>query len=142
MSGCTKILCVDDNPAVAEAVRCLVQMQHDLQWAGHLENADALVTEALRRTPAIILLDLDMPGRPAFDALRELSERAPGMRVIIVSGFVSQALIDQAFQNGAWGYVDKNDGPQAILEAIRRVQQNECVLDIATRDRDGTPWMP
>lgn len=130
MSALAKVLCVDDSAAVAEAVRCLVESQPNLEWVGHLLTADDLVTEAARLNPDIVLLDLDLPGRPAFEALAELMEREPNTKAIILSGFMSDALVDRAFDAGAWGYVNKNDGPQAIIAAIRRVQQNEFALDV------------
>lgn len=132
MSHTTKVLCVDDSAAVADAVRCLIESQPDLSWVGHLQTADALVSEASRLRPDIVLLDLDLPGRPAFDALGELMQGESNTRAIILSGFMSDALVDRAFDAGAWGYVNKNDGPQAIISAIRRVQQNEFALDLTS----------
>jgi len=130
MSATTRILCVDDSAAVADAVRCLIESQPDLQWVGHLQTADELVSEAERLRPDLVLLDLDLPGRPAFDALAALVRSESNTRVIILSGFMSDALVDRAFDAGAWGYVNKNDGPKAIISAIRRVQKDEFALDL------------
>jgi DNA-binding NarL/FixJ family response regulator len=130
MSDRCDVLCVDDNHAVAEALQCLIDSEDSLRWAGHLERADELLDTVAARQPAIVLLDLDMPGRPAFEVLTELTDAAPDTRVIIVSGFMSDALIDAAVDAGAWGYVNKNDGPGAIIAAIHCVREGGYALNL------------
>lgn len=125
------ILCVDDNPAIAEALRCMIENERGMSWVGHLETADRLTPEAQGLEPDVVLLDLDLPGRPAFDALAELVQIVQDVRVIILSGHMSERLIDQALDAGAWGYVNKNEGPGAVIQAIHRVIAGECVFDLA-----------
>jgi two-component system response regulator DesR len=116
-----KVLCVDDNSFVAEAIELKVLAQPDMQWLGWLSDAGGLVALARESSPDIILLDIDMPGRDPFDALRELYASCPRVRVIMLSGHVRRDLFDRAVDAGSWGYVSKDEDSETILSAIRTV---------------------
>lgn len=122
------VLCVEDNPRVASALRTKLSQLAEFEWLGWLPTADTLADRADNDNPSIILLDLDMPGRNPLEALAELSTRAPGVRVIIFSGHVRKDLIASAIDSGAWGYVSKNDGEEALLSALRSVVAGELAM--------------
>ncbi len=123
-----KVLCVDDNFLVAEGIRIKLMLTGGFQWLGQLADADHLVDEARRTQPDVVLLDIDMPGRDAFEALEELNRSNPHARVIMVSGHVRSELIDRAVEAGAWGYVSKGEGAETIVNAIRDVMENKFVM--------------
>lgn len=123
-----RVLCVDDNPLVADGVRIRLQLEGDgqsFQWVGHLQNADELVEAVQRTLPDVVLLDIDMPGKDAMAALAELAEAAPQVRTIILSGYAREDYLDRAVEAGAWGYISKNDAPEQIVEAVRRVMRGQ-----------------
>ncbi len=122
------VLCVDDNDLVAEGLRIKLTSAEDFHWIGHLATAEQLVETAYRLQPQVVLLDIDMPGRDPFQALQQLSELLPSVRVVMLSGYVQHGLIDRAIESGAWGYVSKHQGADSILSAIRQVAQGEFTL--------------
>ena len=131
MAGLTDtvgVLCVEDNPQVAEALRIKFNAESGYLWRGWLPNADRLVETTKRLCPSIVLLDLDMPGRNPFEALAELSRLCPDSRVVILSGHVRRDFIERALESGAWGYVSKNDNEDEILRAIERVVRGEIAF--------------
>ena len=128
-----RVLCVDDNPAVVDALRILLSRASHYIWAGWLSSGDRLVTTARVRLPHIVLLDVDMPGRDPFEAIRELSDECPEIRVIILSGHAHRDLINRAIQAGAWGYVAKSDGEGATLEALEEVSSGEFAMSPEVR---------
>lgn len=127
------ILCVDDNPLVADALRTKLSRIDGFTWRGWLSSADGLVERAQQDCPAIVLLDIDMPGKNPFEALEELCERCPTARVVVFSGHVRRELIERAVDAGAWGYVSKNDGENALVEVLRRVAADEFALSREAR---------
>ncbi len=131
------ILCVDDNPLVADALRIKFGRVEGFRWAGWLPSADDLVPTAMGECPGVVILDVDMPGRDAFEAVAELAERCPEARVIMFSGHVRQDLVDRAVEAGAWGYASKNDGEDALLEAIRNILAGEFALTPEVRETYG-----
>jgi DNA-binding NarL/FixJ family response regulator len=128
-----RVLCVEDNKQVADALRTHLSRDPRMEWVGWLPSADALVHTVASDDPAIVILDLDMPGRDPFEALAELSSDHSSARVVIFSGHVSAALVDRAIQSGAWGYVSKDDGQDALITAIERVHAGEFALSPGAR---------
>jgi DNA-binding NarL/FixJ family response regulator len=123
-----KVLCVDDNFLVAEGIRIKLALAGGFDWLGHLSDADHLLEQVQSLRPDVVLLDIDMPGKNAFEALEELSQTHPEARVIIVSGHVRADLIDRALDAGAWGYISKGDEADTIVSAIQKVMEGQCVL--------------
>lgn len=122
------VLCVDDNPQVAEAMRLKIDAEPGFAWTGWLPNANELVTKTAAGRPTIVLLDIDMPGRGAFEALAEVSRACPASRVVIFSGYVQRDLIERAVQSGAWGYVSKNDGDDELFAVMHKVAAGELAF--------------
>jgi len=123
-----KILCVDDNVAICEAIQIKLEMSEGIEWVGRLEHAGELTSEVKKLKPNVVLLDIDMPGKDSFEALEELGEACPEVKVMILSGYVQNELIDRAVEAGAWGYISKNEGTEVIISAIRRIAKGEFVL--------------
>lgn len=123
-----KVLCVDDNDLVAEGIMLKLQSNGRFQWVGQLRTAESLLEISWRRRPNVVLLDIDMPGKDAFDAMHELNELLPNVRVLMLSGYVQHELIERAIESGAWGYVSKNEGANIIVDAIERVAEGEFTL--------------
>jgi two-component system response regulator DesR len=124
------VFCADDNPLVTDALRYMIDGAPDLSWMGCAEDADKLIQAVARPggCPDIVLLDIDMPGKNPFDAIGELVGHCRETRVLMYTGLVQRDLIDRAIQAGAWGYVSKSDGQEALLEAVRRVLAGEIGL--------------
>jgi DNA-binding NarL/FixJ family response regulator len=116
-------MCVDDNDFVAEAIRRKLSLDQDFAWAGWLPEARDLVEKVKEAKADVVLLDIDMPGKDSFEALRELAAACPATRVIMLSGYVRTDYIDRAVEAGAWGYVSKNENTETILAAIRQVSK-------------------
>lgn len=131
------VLCVDDNPLVAEAITVQLRAVPDIQCIGCASNADELLTIAAMDCPDIVLLDYDMPGKPALGAIGELMNMCPETRVLIFSGFVQRELIDRAIDAGAWGFVAKVDAHEDLLTAIREVASGSFAFSPAVRALNG-----
>jgi len=123
-----RVLCVDDNFLVAEGIRIRLNLAGGFEWVGQLPDADNLIEQVQKGHPDVVLLDLDMPGKDAFMAMRELAEVAPDVRTIVISGHVRSELVDRAVEAGAWGYISKSEGPETIVAAIHQVVNGQFVV--------------
>ena len=121
----TRVLCVDDHAFLAEGLKTRLNAETDMECVGRLSTADGL-TSTVRETGAnVVLLDIEMPGQDAFEALRDLARQFPEVRVIMLSAYVRDSYIDAAYKAGAWGYLSKADDPDEIVDAIRRVSHGK-----------------
>jgi DNA-binding NarL/FixJ family response regulator len=123
-----RVLCVDDNATVGEAIASKLQRVEGMSGIGWLGEAGALVQVVSAECPDIVVLDLDMPGMSPFSAMEELAQACPRTRVVVFSGHVRAELIDRAMEAGAWGYVSKNDGEENLVWAVREAAAGRVAL--------------
>jgi two-component system response regulator DesR len=133
-----KVLCVDDNPLVVDALALKLSLLGGFEGLAPVSDASRLVEEVMRQAPDIVLLDLDMPGRDPLEALGELAAISTA-RVLIFSGHTRPDLVDRAIDAGAWGFVSKHADVETIVAAIRRVAGGEFLLapDSGTEPNDS-----
>src|SRR5688572_12964494 len=104
-----KVLCVDDNPLIREALQSKLQRAPSLEWIGALPDASDLISKVESECPAIVILDLDMPGPDPLLVLKRLSAQCPNTRVVVFTGHVRRDFVDRAIDAGAWAYISKNE---------------------------------
>jgi len=115
------VVMADDQPLVRLPLASWLRQTGDIKVVGEAGNADDAVTAALRERPDIVLMDIDMPGLLAFDAVRTIKSRCPRTRVIVLSGFFHDKYIEAALAAEASGYVTKGEPPDVVVSAIRTV---------------------
>lgn len=135
-TGRIRVLFVDDNDLVRHALATRLQREPWLTVVGQLSSADELPQQGVDAEADIVLVDLDMPGRDPFDAVQELRTRRPEARAVILSAHVRMDLIDRALQCGAWGYISKSAGLDAVIRGIRTVSEGDFVLGADLPDHD------
>lgn len=129
-----RVLCVEDNQLVADAISRKLEGDSRFQWLGWVDTAEALYETVSRTPPDVVCMDLDIPGQDTFAMVRGLGERCPSARVLMLSGHVRQDLIDNAVSAGAWGYLSKGEESRVIVDGLRRVAEGEFVLGTIARE--------
>jgi len=120
-----RVLCVDDNEEILWALGLHFSHTPDITIVGSLSSLAGLAAALNETKPDILVLDLDMPGKSPLEAMRELDGSGAATRTIVFSGHLRRELIERAMDAGAWGYVSKNDGEDALVTAIRAVMAGE-----------------
>jgi DNA-binding NarL/FixJ family response regulator len=103
-----RILIVDDHEMLREGLKTMLQTEPDFEIVGERDSADGLLEMAERTRPDIVLLDARLPGVSGPEACRRLTEAHPDIRVLIVTTFTDDELVDQCIAAGAKGYVVKH----------------------------------
>jgi DNA-binding NarL/FixJ family response regulator len=111
----------DDHPLVRQGLKAVLATEPDFQIVG--ETGDGLEAAQLteRLKPDILVVDLMMPGLSGLEVVRQVSQRSPGTRVIVLSMHSNEGYVLEALRNGASGYVLKDASAVDLVQAIRQV---------------------
>lgn len=122
------VLIVDDHAVVRQGLRAFFALQDDIRIVGEANNGQDAVRLAGELQPAVVLLDLVMPGMDGIATLTQIRECSPASRVLILTSFGEDDRAFPAIQAGAAGYLLKDIEPDALTQAIRNVHQGQSQL--------------
>jgi DNA-binding NarL/FixJ family response regulator len=125
------VVVVDDHPLFLAGLQQLFTKQPDFDLMGVAEDAVRLEAVLAQTTPAVILMDIEMPERDGITATAFVRKQAPGTKVVMLTGYDNPDLIFRAFKAGAVGYLLKNTRFKEILDTLRRVAAGELLLNPA-----------
>jgi DNA-binding NarL/FixJ family response regulator len=138
----TRVLLVDDHPMVREGLRGMLDGA-DVEVVGEAGTGEEALRAAAAHAPDVILLDLELPDLDGLTVLRRLRTLEKRAAVLVVTMHDDPALVRQAVENGASGYVLKGIGRRELLASLEAVRHGESVLDPsllrATLDGAGEP---
>ena len=124
-----RVLLADDHSLVRRGFRRMLEDDEAIEVVGEAANGEEAIamTNALR--PAVVVMDVAMPGTNGLTATKTIVARHPGVAVLMLSMHSEETLVRQALDNGARGYVLKNALDLDLAAAVRRVAAGETVLD-------------
>ena len=127
------IVIADDHAVLRESLTALLESQPDLQVVGKAANGAEALEMVQQRQPAVLVLDLFMPGGDGFEVLRTLDKANSRVAAVVLTGSENQADYVQVVRLGARGLVLKGEGPERLFAAIRSVANGELAFseDIA-----------
>jgi DNA-binding NarL/FixJ family response regulator len=113
------ILLVDDHQVVRQGLRALLKGESDLQVVGEAGDGLQAIQMVERLKPNVLVLDLMMPGVNGLEVTRQVHQRFPDTRIIVLSMHANEAYVLEALRNGAIGYVLKETGITDLVHAVR-----------------------
>jgi NarL family two-component system response regulator LiaR len=114
-----QVLLVDDHRMVREGLAVFLQVSDEFALAGQAEDGAEAVELCERLRPDVVLMDLKMPHMDGATATRLITERYPETKVIALTSFQEEGLVQSALQAGAIGYLLKNVTAESLGDAIR-----------------------
>jgi NarL family two-component system response regulator LiaR len=123
-----KILLVDDHTVVRSGLSKFIMVNKDLKLIGEAsDGAEAIQMVSLHK-PDVVLMDLMMPGVDGITATREIHQKYPLVKVIVLTSFADQNMVQGALQAGAIGYLQKNITAKELGNAIRSACAGKMTL--------------
>jgi NarL family two-component system response regulator LiaR len=110
---------VDDHAMVRSGLGAFLLTAPDLEFVGEASDGDEAIRLAAEVKPDVVLMDLVMPGVDGPTAIREITTCQPHVRIIALTSFPEEDLVQQALQAGALSYLLKNIGAAELATAIR-----------------------
>ena len=124
-----RILLADDQHLVRGALAALLALEADIEIVGQVADGAAAVETALRLTPDVALLDIEMPVLDGIAATARIRHRAPAVRVLILTTFGRPGYLRRAMDAGAHGFLVKDAPAGRLALAIREVHRGGTVVD-------------
>src|SRR5512136_2679703 len=131
----THVLLGDDHHIVRLGLMTLINDQPNMEVVGEAGTAQEDVRAVERLPPAVVLMDLRMPGEGGIEATRAITTRFPQTKVVMLTSFADDELVVRSIRAGAVGYVLKQVDNAELLRAIAAAARGEALLDPATTAR-------
>jgi two-component system, NarL family, response regulator NreC len=117
----TTIVLADDHSIMRQGLRVLLEAEPDFRIVGEAADGREAAPLVERLQPDVLVLDLMMPGLSGLEVTRQIRQRSPQTRIIILSMHANQGYVLQALRNGAAGYVLKKSTAAELVQAVRQV---------------------
>ena len=123
-----RILLCDDQPLFRKGLRILLSLQSDFEVVDEAADGAEAVELAKKHRPAVVLMDLQMPGLDGIAATRQVRAELPDCQVIALTTFDDDQNVFEALRAGAIGYLLKDVPPEKLFEAIRLSARGESFI--------------
>lgn len=131
----TTIILAEDHQIVRQGLRKLLEEERDLRVVG--ETGDGLeaaqLVEKLR--PDILVVDMVMPGLNGLDVIRNVRQRSPQTRIIVLSMHANEGYVVEALRLGASGYLLKESSSNELIRAVQAVMAGNRYLTTSLAER-------
>ena len=124
-----RVLICDDQEVVREGLRVMLRGASDIEVVGTAPDGAAAVALLDATRPDVLLMDLRMPGLNGIQATREIRQRRPGARVLVLTTYDADEWVFDAIRSGAAGYVLKDTPAEDLIAAIRAVAVGKTPVD-------------
>lgn len=132
-----RILIVEDSPLVRRGIRSLLETSTDprIEVIGEATNNAEAIAACDQLTPDIVLLDIRLPDGLGFVACKEILQRQPRTKIIVLTSHSTDSFVYEAVTTGVHGYLMKEIDPEGLFQAIKDVAAGKSILapDVTTR---------
>lgn len=129
------VFLLDDHDIVRRGLRALLESEDDIEVVGEAGTVAEGLAGVLEHRPDVAVLDARLPDGSGVDVVRELRDRAPGVRFLILSSYDDEETLVDAFSAGVAGYVLKQIAAQSLLDGIRDVAAGKSLVAPAVATR-------
>lgn len=130
-TGGITIVLADDHTVVRRALRLLLEEEPGFEVVAEAEDADAAVRYVRGHKPTVLILDLNMPGRPSLEAIPDIRESSPETQIVVLTMQKEPGFARQALQLGVLGYVLKEAADDELVQAVRCAAAGDTYLQPA-----------
>ena len=139
MDGKIKVMIADDQVILAEGIRSVLETDPGIEVTGLAFDGFDTLSKMEENTPDVVLMDIRMPNMNGVVATQSIKAKYPDVKVIILTTFDDSDYILNAINNGASGYLLKDIGSTALIDAVKNAYEGDTILPakIARRIADA-----
>lgn len=124
----TKIAIIDDHQLFREGVKRILEFEDSFEVVAEGDDGSEVLKIVEETHPDVVIMDINMPNVNGVEATKELVEKHPDSKVIILSIHDDENYVTHALQTGARGYLLKEMDADALIEAVRVVAEGGSYL--------------
>jgi two-component system response regulator NreC len=132
-----RILIVDDHGVLRAGLKAMISAQPDMDVVGLAADGEDALRQASALRPDVVILDIELPGTSGLDVARRLRESCPATRILVLTMHDEPALVREAFEAGASGFVVKEALGDDLLAAVRTVHQGRSYINVSLLEPPG-----
>lgn len=123
-----KVIIADDSDFVRDGMRIILEVDEEFEVIGCAENGREAIEIAKEKKPDVFLMDIQMPEMDGIEATKYITEQGLG-KVLVLTTFDDDKLVQEALFNGAKGYLVKNHTPEHLKQMIKSVHGGMGVME-------------
>lgn len=116
-----RILIADDHAIVRQGLRQVTAITEDLVCAGEARTGHEVLEQLRQQAFNLLLLDLSMPGPSGIDLIKRIRREYPELPILVLSMHCESQIAKRVLKAGAAGYITKDNEPEVLIAAIRKV---------------------
>ncbi len=124
-----KIVIADHHPITRKGIACLLKKNENFLIVGKANNGDELYKTLEEQNPDILIMEIDMPQINGINALRNIKQQFPELRVLIYSTHPEEIYALRSIKSGAAGYVPKTASSKVFLKALKQIRKGGIFLN-------------
>ena len=129
------VLIADDHPIVRQGLRLILSETPDMVVAGEAVNALQTLQQVQTGRWDVLVLDITMPGRSGFDILKDIKHLQPNLPILVLSIHAEEQFAVRVLKIGADGYLNKENAPEELIKAIRKVVSGGKYISLELAER-------
>lgn len=123
-----RVLVVDDHAIVRTGLSQVLEQEDGIELVGAVASGQEALERSREQPPAVVLMDISMPGMDGIETTRRLLENEPEAAVVVLTSFADRERIVAALDAGAIGYLLKDAAPAEIVAGVRAAARGETPL--------------
>jgi two-component system, NarL family, response regulator DevR len=126
-----RVFLLDDHEVVREGIRAVLEAESDLEVVGEWDAVRGAADAILDASPDVAVLDVRLPDGSGIDVLREVRQRDPEIKGLVLTGFLDDDALFAAVVAGASGFVQKQIAIDTLVSSVRLVASGHSMIDPA-----------
>jgi DNA-binding NarL/FixJ family response regulator len=123
-----RIIIADDHCLIRQGIKSIISQDGEMEVVAEAGDGRELFTRLADQVPDMVILDISMPRMNGIEAVAEVREHYPSVRILILTMHSNAQYFYHVISAGAHGYLLKDDSDTELLTAIRTVQQDKTYV--------------
>jgi two-component system, NarL family, response regulator DegU len=123
-----KVMIVDDHNLVREGLKAVFAQGDEIDVVGEAGSGEEAIEMVEKVKPDVILMDISMPGINGIQATKQIRDKHPDAKIVILTMLDQEGYVYEAIKAGATGYMLKSTSSDELVNAIQTVNDGKALL--------------